>query len=153
MGLTDDKIIDLNLDGIQKQKFRINGDDNAILELNTSDLGIADRLEKGYKVLVEETKKIAEADDENLTKVLAEADKVMREQLDYIFDSNVSEVCGKGGSMYDPVNGSFRFEHIINGLTKLYSDNLNNEYQKMKDRIQKHTGKYVGGNTKSRKRN
>lgn len=142
---TTSDVIDLNIDGIKKTAFRINGDNNSILELNLSDMGIGDRLEKGYAKLQEELSRIANLpDDADISKELQKADKVMREQLDYIFDSNVSEVCGKGGSMYDPKDGSYRFEYILTALLKLYNENINAEYAKMKKRIEKHTGKYVG---------
>jgi len=154
MALTDENkvsgVIDLNIEGIKKTPFRINGRDDSILELNTSDLGIAERLEKGYENIQKELQRIAAlGEDADLSAELKKADKVMRDELDYIFDSNVSEVCGKGGTMYDPINGSYRFELIINALTNLYSTNLNDQYKKMKARIQKHTEKYV--NTKSGK--
>ena len=47
-------IIDINLQGIAKTKFRINGEPGAIIELNLSDLSIMDRLEKGMKDLQKE---------------------------------------------------------------------------------------------------
>lgn len=148
----EDKIVDINIGGVKKSKFRINGDDSSILELNLSDMNFANRLEKGYKnitnILVD-VSKIAE-DDSNLSDKLKRADHRMREQLDYIFDSNVSEICGKGGTMYDVTNGTYRFEHIIDSLTKLYSANANAEYKKLKARIQKHTEQYTKSN-KSRK--
>ena len=54
MALTDnkinDEIIDLNIDGIKKQRFRINGDPDSIIELNLSDLNIRERLEKGIDI-------------------------------------------------------------------------------------------------------
>ena len=146
-------VIDINIGGATKSKFRINGDDNAILELNLSDLNIADRLEKGYKniheLLLDMSK--LDTDNDNLSEELHKADKKMREQLDYIFDSNVSEVCCKSGTMYDVVDGKYRFEHIADSLTKLYSNNLNKEYQNLKSRIQKHTEQYVNKPNKSRK--
>lgn len=148
MGLTENKkvdgVIDLNIDGIKKTKFRINGNNNAILELNLSDLSIAERLETGYKNLQKELEGISKLpEDADITAELKKADQAMRKELDYIFDSNVSEVCGSGGSMYDMKNGEFRFESILNALTNLYSEALNEEYQKMKTRIQQHTDKYV----------
>lgn len=151
MALTDEnKIIDLNIEGIKKTRFRINGNDGAILELNLSDLTIGERLEKGYENLNKELSRILSLPkDADSYKELKEADKAMRKELDYIFDSNVSEVCGKGGTMYDLKNGEFRFESILNALTKLYSDKLNEEYKLMKARIKKHTEKYT--NTKSGK--
>ena len=150
MALTDnekvvDDIIDLNLEGVKKSRFRINGDPKAIIELNISDLRIGERLEEGLQKLQDEMTKIANLsdDDENLTDALKKADTAMRGYIDYIFDSPVSEVVGKGGTMYDPIKGQFRYEHIIEGLTKLYSNNLTEEYKKISKRIQKHTDKYT----------
>ena len=79
---------------------------------------------------------------------LTEIDTQMRDAIDYIFQSNVSEVCGSEGSMYDPIDGVFRYEHIIETLAKLYETNLDSEFKKMQDRLKKRTAKY----TKSRKR-
>lgn len=146
-------VIDLNIDGIKKTSFRINGDNNSILELNLSDLELGNRLEEGYKKIQAELTRISELpEDANISAELKKADKLMRDQLDYIFDSNVSEVCGKGGSMYDPKDGSYRFEHILTVLLGLYNNNMNEEYEKMKQRIQKHTEKYVPKATKSHKK-
>ena len=137
-------IIDLNIDGIEKTKIRINGNNDSILELNLSDVEIGDRLEKGYENLYTEIKKIAEldVDDENLSKILKDADKAMRGYIDYIFDSNVSEVCCKSGTMFDLDRGVYKFERILEALTKLYSDNINSEYKAMKKRLQQVTEKY-----------
>lgn len=148
MALTDeikDNIIDVNLEGVKRQRFRINGDPNAIIELNLSDLGIVERLEEGVKQLEEQMTRISEldSDDEELSKKLKQADAAMRECVDYIFDYPVSAVCAKYGTMYDPKDGKFRYEHIIDGLTKLYNENLNEEYKKFQNRIKKHTAKYT----------
>ena len=152
MALTDkepkksvDKVIDLQLDGVERQRFRINGDPNSIIELNLSDLGIIERLEKGIKKLEEQMLVISElsTDDENLSEKLKKADGIMRDAVDYIFDYPVSAVCARGGTMYDPKNGKFRYEIILDGLTKLYNDNLNEEFKKLQSRIKKHTEKYT----------
>lgn len=156
MALTDNEknqVIDLNINGIEKTKFRINGRNDLILELNLSDMGIATRLQEGYERLQEQLKALSDLpDDADMIPELNKIDAAMRNELDYIFDSNVSEVCGKGGTMYDVKDGEFRFESILNSLTKLYADNLNEEYKKMKKRIASHTEKYTGNTKKSRKR-
>lgn len=142
----DEQVVDIQIDGIKKQRFRINGDPKSIIELNISDLSISDRLEKGYKKLQDEMSNIASIseDDDKLSEKMAQANKVMCEWIDYIFDSPVSAVLCKSGTMYDPYNGMFRYEHIIDSLTKLYTDNINDEYKKLKARVQKYTEKYVG---------
>ena len=142
----EDDVIDINLDGVKRKRFRINGIPGAIVELNLSDLSIVDRLERGMQKLAAEMAAISEIsdDDENTSDKLAQADQKMREYVDYIFDYPVSAVCApKGSTMFDPNNGLFRYETIIDGLTKLYADNINAEYKKINARLKKHTDKYV----------
>lgn len=150
-------IQDIDLSPIKKKRFRINGDSSKILELNTSDLSIVTRMSSAYDRLVkhmEEVGKILSAlpeDNEELTdgkdkEILAQLDNIdteMKKELDYIFDAPVSEVCGDGGSMYDPFDGMFRYEHIIDALTKLYENNLNSEFTAMRRRVNTKTSKYT----------
>lgn len=155
MALTDNAndIVDINIDGIKRQRFRINGNNDSVIELNLSDLNTVDRMKEGLEKLDAEMTEIANLpDDDNLKDKLKEADERMREYVDYIFDYPVSDACIKNGSMYDPKNGMFAYEHIIDALTKLYTNNLNEEYKKMKSRIQKHIDKYTGKPTKSTKK-
>lgn len=163
MGLTSSNDVqDLDLSAIRKKRFRIDGDNNRILELNTSDMNIIVRLRDNYPKLTELANKVAElkysdeteSESEELTDAelqelfdfstkFESIDNEMRNIIDRIFDSNVSEVCAPSGSMYDLLNGQFRFEHIIDRLTKLYETNISDEYKKMDQRIRKHTDKYT----------
>lgn len=149
-------IIDIDLSVTRKKKFRIDQDDNRILELNTSDMSLINRLEDIYPKLMNLSRKAAaqlpNEDDEEISQedkvhtyseVLKETDAEMRSLMDELFDANVSEVCAPYGSMYDPINGEFRFEHIINTLTSLYEENMKAEISKISKRIKKHTGKYT----------
>ena len=153
MALTDETkkpvendIIDINLDGIQRKRFRINGVPDAVIELNLSDLGIMERLNKGLSSLDKDMEDIAQlddSDDHSFSAKLKEIDQKMRDAIDYIFDYPVSAVCAKYGTMYDPIDGKFRYERIIEGLVKLYESNIMTEYQKIQDRLKKHTSKYT----------
>ena len=152
---TEPDVVDVDLGFVEKRKFRICGDYNRMLELNVSDLNIASRLKTGYpklKELLEEAqKKVAEIpddleDEELLGKIadaLADIDKEMRKVIDYIFDTNASEVCAPSGNMYDPVNGQFRFERIIEKLSALYTNGLDEEFRKIKNRVEEKTSKYT----------
>lgn len=147
---------DIDLSVTRKKRFRVDRNNNKYLELNTSDMGIITRLDNLYPKLEKLSqdaaiKKLAqeeEDDEKTLTKIsnaLIKIDVEMRKIIDDIFDSNVCEVCAPDGSMIDPFNGEFRFEHILDVLTKLYENNLNTEYKKMSDRIKKRTSKYTKG--------
>ena len=143
---------------LQLLKLYTNCKDNSrIIELNTSDLTIVKRLEDAYPKLMDfvgnaqtEIKKKG-TDDKSASDIALEQlpiiDKKMRELIDWVFDSEVSDKAAPDGSMYDLFNGKFRFEYVIEKLLDLYDTNFNKEYEALKKNVSKHTGKY----TKKRK--
>lgn len=144
MGKKQD-FIDIDLSATRKKRFRVDKDNDRILELNTSDMMIISRLKEVYPKLQELALNVGgDLELEEMGDKLVEIDKEMRKYLDYIFDSNVSEVCAPDGSLYDLFDGSYRFEHIINTLGALYESNLDGELKKMEARVKKHTDKYIG---------
>ena len=136
----------IDLSAISKKRFTINDKEDRILELNTSDMNIVVRYEEGYPKLLNTIEKITNSKGNLTTKewanYLAQMDKDMRDAMDYIFDSNVSEMCAPFGNMFDPINGKFRFEYIIESLSVLYDDALRTETDKITARIKSHTEKY-----------
>ena len=156
---TTNDIVDISLSGARKKKIRIDGDDNRILELNTSDLNLLVRLREVYPELTTLSKEafsnwpdeeipedmdfMSDPNVSKATEILKETDAKMRELIDYIFDANVSEVCAPSGSMYDPVGGKLRYEHIVDCLSALYEKDISMEMKKISKRVQKHTDKYT----------
>lgn len=143
-------IIDISFESARKKRFRIDKDDNRILELDTTDLTIVDRFKTKIDELIavvdngfKTTSTDNEEDIDNVIGSLKEVDKNMRTIIDEIFQSNVSEICAPTGSMLDPINGKFRFEHIFEVLIPLYENDINTELGKFNSRIQKHTSKYI----------
>lgn len=147
---TTNDIIDISIGGIKKQKYRINGD--KILELNIQDMNLPARLEEVMPKLdalqedvVKQKSKYDEGDEVDLKEVaemLKSLDAKMREYIDYIFDSNVSEVCVPSGNMFDLHNGKFTYEHIIEALGDLYEQTISKEYKARLLQVKKHTQKY-----------
>lgn len=146
---TSNNIIDIDLSVTRKKRFRIDGDDNRIIELNTSDMTILNRLdesERRLRELADSTNTDLTGDDKSdkdIVSRLLETDKEMRDIIDYLFDSPVADICAPDGSMYDPFNGKYRFEHIMETLFTLYEQNISDEIKKMRRNVQKHTDKYV----------
>lgn len=150
-----DDVIDININVAERQKFRVNGQPNSIIELNLSDMGIFERLSTSYDRLQNLVTDMAEIDTDadDFSEKFHQADKAMRDEVDYIFDYPVSDICCRYGTMYDLKNGMFRFEQIIDALTKLYHNNLHSEFAKMRARVGKHTAPYtVPTKTKSKKK-
>ena len=153
-----DGIVDVDISSIRRKRFRINGDSSKIIELNTSDMNISTRLQDAYNKLQKHMEKVGdilsdipdekdaeltEEQQENIKSSLHDIDVAMKKEVDYIFDAPVSDACCDGGSMYDPFEGMFRYEHIIEALLKLYERNLENEFAKMRRRVSAKTSKYT----------
>lgn len=161
----NEDIIDLDLSVTRKKRFRFDGDNNRILELNTSDMNILARMSEAYPKLKEQQEKagklmegieVRENDEEvtdaevtkdmlTVSERLHVIDKEMRDLIDFMFNASVSAVATPDGSMYDPFEGSFRFEYIITLLIKQYENNLQSEFSKMTKQMEKHTAKYTKG--------
>ena len=146
MGKTS--ITDIDLSVTNKKQFRIDKDDSRIIELNTSDLNILSRLQECYPKLDSlGTKAMSISSDNEMDDTVAklkEIDAEMRDLVNFVFDSDIADVCAPDGSMFDMFNGEFRFEHIISTLISLYEKNIDKEYKLMTKKIQKHTEKYTG---------
>jgi hypothetical protein len=156
----NNNIIDLDLSITKKKAFRFDKDDNRIVEVNTSDMNLMQRVNVAYpklQDLQERATKLTEgldlSDDSvetdalhsiaTMAERLSAVDAEMRELIDYMFDAPVSAAAAPSGSMYDPFNGSFRYEHIIAIVMKQYEDNLQSEFGKMEKQLKKHTEKYT----------
>ena len=152
----NNEIIDLDLSVTKKKKFRFDRDDTRIIELNTSDMGIIGRISEAYPKLTalqDKASKMMEGlhdddayleDDLKLIGArLSEVDNEMRQIIDEIFSADVSAKAAPDGSMYDPFDGTYRFEHIITLLMSQYEKNLQDEYAKIEHQVKSHTDKYT----------
>lgn len=153
-------VIDLDLSITRKKKFRFGKDDNRIVEVNTSDMNLLQRVNVAYPKLQDLQAKAAKLTDgieldkddvavnalqsiSTMAERLAEVDAEMRCLIDYMFDAPVSAAAAPDGSMYDPFGGSFRYEHIISIMMTQYETNLQSEFGKMEKQLKKHTEKYT----------
>ena len=158
MGLMDthtDDIVDVNLTPVRKKRFRIDGDNARILELDTSDFSIITRLNTIYPKLEILAQKAADKfgdidTDKSFDELVSETsdklvsiDAEMREYVDELFGADVSKVCAPSGTMYDLFGGKFRYEHIIESIVNLYEDNINTEVDAIRNRVKRHTEKYT----------
>ena len=156
----NNEIIDLDLSITQKKKFRFGKDDSRIVEVNTSDMNLMQRVSVAYPKLQDlqtkaskltegidtesnETEANALNDITTIAERLSAVDAEMRDLIDYMFNAPISAAAAPDGSMYDPFNGSFRYEHIIAVMIQQYEENLQSEFGKMEKQLKKHTDKYT----------
>ena len=148
-------IIDISLN-IQRQRVRIDGDDSKILLLNLADPNINTRLSETVPKMEAlftdfgETKETDSNAEKTKLEELVEfgekaksVDDKMKLYIDYVFDSNVSEVCAGNASMLTIKDGKMMFESIMEQLSKLYSEAMSREINAVVARMKKHTQKYV----------
>lgn len=150
---TMNQTVDFDLSFVPKKRIRIDGDDNRVIELNTSDMGIIERIDKLADKMDELSKQYVDkkfddnldekAETEELISEIKRLDTQMRTIVDDLFQSPISDVCVQNGTMFDMVNGQFTYEIVIEKLLTLYTDNIESETKRTLDRIRKHTNKYI----------
>lgn len=145
------KSISIDLSALDRTKVLINDREDRYVMLDLSDLNVPTRFEEvspevekiliGIGSFAEDTAEDEKADV--LKEQIIEGDKKIRSYIDYIFDSNVCEVCAPSGTMLDMIDGKFRWEYILEALSGLYSDHIELEFNKVMSRIKTHTDKYT----------
>lgn len=156
----------INLNINTKQKFTIDGDRRRVVELDTHDLALVNRLSESIKkmnALKDEWEKLGDLSsepeeltegevDEALLKEVADfsdqfaiIEAKMRSIVDYIFDcEGLCQTVLGGASIFSPVNGTYKFEQIIDVFTGLYEDTIEAEAKKINKRtVEAKTSKYI----------
>ena len=145
------KTVSIDLSALNKTKVLINEDENRYVMLDLSDLNVPTRFEevspKVEKVLIGIGSYGDVTDDEEKAAMLKQqiinGDIEIRSYIDYIFGSNVCEVCAPSGTMVDMIDGKFRWEYIMDALSGLYGEHIEMEFNKVLARIKSHTDKYT----------
>lgn len=149
-----ENIKDLNLGLNTRQRIRIDGDDSKILEIDVQDMAIMSRIKPAMEKINrvkknwEELKgidpdSISEEEADKLQEALEKSEEEMREGIDYLFNTNVCEVCLGNTSAFTPKDGKLKYEIIISGLSGLYESTIKTEMSKfdvgkVNKRVQKH---------------
>ena len=140
--------------GIRTKTFTIDGDPDRVIELDPSDIGVVGRLDEAIPKMeailnefVEAGKKMSEGGT-GFGETLKELDGRMRDVLNTVFDYDVCSVCIPKGTLFDVVRDTdrFKFEVVIEGLSKVYEDTITGDLTRVQERMNKHTRKYTGNN-------
>lgn len=88
---------------------------------------------------------ISEEEMDKLQSALESSETEMRDAIDYLFNTNVCEVCLGNASAFTPVNGKLKYDIIITTLSSLYEKTIKTEMGKFDvGKVNKRVTKYVG---------
>lgn len=136
-------VVDVEITPVKvKQRFRIDRDNNKIIELDVTDISVVTRLESKIPELSGLADELDAATEDNLSEFVAAMETKVRGIIDYIFDSNVADVICGNASIMAIIDGKFRFEYILETLLGLYGNNISKEADKVKAAHNKYVDKY-----------
>ena len=108
-----------------------------------ADFGIAARLEEARRAIQQLADGLASDADADVDKII-EADKLIKEQVNYIFGSDASSVFFKGVSALALLpDGSMVFEKVLQAAVPIIEDAVGKAIKASQMRVQKHAGAYT----------
>ncbi|MDE6424601.1 MAG: hypothetical protein K2K89_00430 [Ruminococcus sp.] len=119
-------------DGLKR--LAINGDENRVIVVNATDVGIVAR----YKEKLPEIEKLSveTGDSEEIMNIL---DKKVREFVDYIIGSPVSETVFGKTNCLSMAGGQTIFENFLTAYMEYMKPEIKAEYEQSKKRVEKYT--------------
>lgn len=138
-------------DGLKE--FTINGDSNRVIRFNPADLNLLERFDQAEKVIEEEQKKLQDdiklkasgepveeqEDFEESIEVISKVNKLIKDQIDFIFDSDVSDVVFGNQSPMSTVKGKPLFERVFDAIRPVLEKEITKEMKASEKRINKYT--------------
>lgn len=121
--------------------YQINDDENAIIKVMTTDFDIQDRYITAINRIEEKKASLGinNADYAVDAKDITELGNFVSNQIDYIFNADVSDTVFKGANLLSPVDGKFLFERFLDAIVPEIIKDLNIEAKKMHNRTKKYT--------------
>ena len=123
--------------------YDINGDKNRIISVNTTDYAILDRIKislKNIEKLADEYKSKTVNNDDEANELFVTADKKIREQINFIFGSDVSTTVFGNVNCFSPCDdGSVLFENFINAIVPEIRKDISEAQNKQSKHIEKYT--------------
>lgn len=125
------------------REFTINGDENKVLRVNTSDLNLAKRAKKAQKelsLIADECMNIDEnmSIDESIAKLDA-LDTKVKNTVDYIFNSNASDIVFGEMSSVSICDGQPVFQNFLDAIIPEIEKDTQAEIKKSQRNIKKYT--------------
>ncbi len=127
------------------KEFNINGDPNRTIRFNPSDISIIERAQKVKRDIGKEVEKLDNleiTDEETMAKAVEEVNKIVKDKINYIFGSDVSEIVFGVQSPISSANGVTLAERFIAAAIPIIQKEIEDEDKKSKARMAKYTERY-----------
>lgn len=125
------------------KEYAVNGDENNVIRVNVSDLNMLKRYEDAQVKINALTDKFKDI-DKPTPEQLVEADKEVRELLNYVFGGDVCTPAFGNTNCLSPVsNGMFLFEAFMDAFIPLIETDMKATANASKIHIEDKTAKYT----------
>lgn len=132
------------------KEFMINDDPNKVIRFDPADFGIIERFNTAMKNIEEASETIKNDIDinpqgeplselEEAAEAVAKVNKLIKDQIDYIFDSPVSDMVFGNKSPLALVKGVPLFERFIMAAKEVIEKEVKKEMEASQKRIEKYT--------------
>lgn len=121
------------------KEYQIGDDENAVIRINTTDVGILARLNEAVKNIEQIQKKYENAENTDAIQLITECDKDIREQINYIFGSDVCTVAFGEINCLSLVGGKPIFENFLEVLIPV----MQADFESAQKNSNKKVGKYT----------
>ena len=111
------------------------------------DFNLPDRLNKGWSKIqkcLDKARDTIEVDDENMESVaesISNVDKEIKEQLDFIFDTDLSSIFGNT-HLATPTKSGFLVENLMNALMPIIEREIKKAQKNSEAKKRKYTKRY-----------
>lgn len=127
------------------KEFNINGDPNRIVRFNPSDFSIIERANKARKAITESLKDFKNIKDEDIdeaSEAIEKVNAVIKENINYIFNSDIYDVVFGNQSPVSFVGGLTLVERFLNAALSIIEKAVGEEQKKSQEKISKYTSRY-----------
>lgn len=129
--------------------FTLQNDPNRVIRFNPADFGIIERIKKAYDEIDNATKFDTDIDLKadgtplelvgQAADIVSDMDNIIKRQVDYIFNSPVSEMVFGNQSPMGMVNGVPLYERFLSTLIPVIQEEVKAEMAASQKRISKYT--------------
>lgn len=123
-------------------RLAINGNESRVITINPTDFGILTRFEEAepkIEKIIEDAQNKETGDKKDGVKLLAELDKKLKEMVDFIVGSPVSDIVFGNTNCISLAGGSYIFMNFLEAYISYLEPKIKGEFEKSKAKIEKYT--------------